>query len=266
MTPPGLLLALALHAGSASASPSASSAASPSALGGLTATQILELARDAQRLDRGYQRLRMVLVSKGGAERVRELELYTRRDEDATRTRLNILSPAEVAGTALVLVDMAQGEDQQLLYLPALKKVSLLVGLARRSSFVGSDLSHEDLDLSYAEGAAATILSQDATGWEIELLPAAGAPWSRLQIRVERPATIARRVDFYDKGGTLVKQIQVEELQTVAGRSLPRRTVIADLRRGTQTRIEVLETRSDLSEAELPLTLFQSTSLGSSAP
>jgi hypothetical protein len=250
-----LLLALALGSGAASAQGEEPSAG-----------EILEQARDAQRLDRGYQRLKMVLVSKSGTERVRELELYTRRDVDATRTRLNLLSPAEVADTVLILVDAAQGEDQQLLYLPALKKVSLLVGLARRSSFVGSDLSHEDLDLSYADGATARILAQDDQGWEIELLPAGEAPWSRLQLRVERAGMLARRVDFFDQGGTLVKQIRVEELNAVDGRALPQRTVIADLRRGTQTRVEVLETRTDLSEAELPLSLFQSTSLQSSAP
>lgn len=255
MTLPLLLLALMLSLGTASASP-----------GALTATQILEQARDAQRLDRGYQRLRMVLVSKTGGERFRELEVFTRRDADATRTRLNLLSPAEVAGTTLILVDVAQGEDQQILYLPALKKVSLLVGLARRSSFIGSDLSHEDLDLSYAEGATASILSQDAGGWEIELLPQGDGPWARLLVRVERPDMLARRIDFFDKTGAMVKQIRVEDLKPVGDRQLPQRTEIADLRRGTKTRIEVLETRSDLSEAELPLSLFQTTSLGGTAP
>ena len=53
-----------------------------SALAQQTPQEILEQAQQNQKVENSIQQLRMVLVSKSGAERVRELEMRVRRDED----------------------------------------------------------------------------------------------------------------------------------------------------------------------------------------
>lgn len=263
MTPRSLLLALPLAVLAGAPARATESRATAT---GATAMTLLEQARASMRPERGYQRLRMVIASPSGQERTRELEVFTRRDADATRVRLNLLGPAEVAGTSLILIDRVEGEDQQLLYLPALKKISVLVGLARRASFVGSDLNHEDLDLSYVEGGSACVLSEDTAGWEVELVPGADAPWSRMVVRVDRQGMLASRIDFYETSGVLARQVKVTERLDSGGLVLARTTVVSNLKRGSSTRIEVVDSRVDLSEDEVPLSLFSATSFPGNTP
>ncbi len=80
-----------------------------------TPEQILDEARKAQRIDRSIQKIRMTLVSRGGAERVREFELRVRRDGDVLKSWTRFSHPSDVAGTQLVVVDNPDQVDDQLL-------------------------------------------------------------------------------------------------------------------------------------------------------
>lgn len=89
---------------------------------------------------------RLELVEKSRAPRIRELVTY-RRDtgmgEKASHIRF--LGPADIAGTGLLSVSRADGEQEQSLYLPALDRVRRIASDRKGGRFVGSDIYYEDL-------------------------------------------------------------------------------------------------------------------------
>src|SRR5262245_36999228 len=129
-----------------------------------------------------HQRLKMKIVDRRGGERVRDLELYDRRDPgDEQKTILFFLTPPEVKGTAFLAFNHKGRPADQWLYLPELKRVRQITASSRKESFVGTDFSYHDLDLiqempSWTEADARSSLHDEETidgtpTYAIELVP-----------------------------------------------------------------------------------------------
>jgi len=99
---------------------------------------------DGQTLE---QDMLMLLIDKNGKERTRDLKSYGKdKGEDSHRTMF-FKSPADVKNTAFLTYDYddASKDDDQWLYLPALKKVKRIPSTDKSSSFMGSDFSYFDM-------------------------------------------------------------------------------------------------------------------------
>ena len=213
---------------------------------------ILEGARAAQKVDRSIQMIRMTLVSRGGSERVREFELRVRRDGDVLKSWTRFQHPADVAGTQLVVVDHPDTVDEQLLYLPALKRVNRIAGRARSGAFMGSDFRFEDLELSGAADATATLVSEDATTWVLDAIPGPQSSYGRLRLHVARGDHLPRKVEYFDKKGNAVKVLEVSEVIVEGDATIPKISTMRDLKRGTETRMEVLSHQLDVPPEQIP--------------
>ena len=223
--------------------------------------EVVEKAEELRRIDNSIQTVRMTLVSKSGSERTREFELKVRRDDDAVRSHTRFLSPADVAGTAMVIVDHPDQIDEQLLYVPALRRVTRISGKARSGSFLGSDFSFEDLELSDADSATHKMLSEDPDNWLVETIPGDGSAYGRVIATIRRSDHLPVKIEYFNKKGKAWKTLEVKDTLTTGGATYPKTSLMKDLIRGTTTRLEVLEYRVDVSRDELPDALFSQTAL-----
>lgn len=217
---------------------------------------VLQAAEEGRRVDNSAQRLRMVLISKSGAERVREFELKVRRDGDVLRSYTRFLSPADVAGTQLVVVDQPDTRDEQLLFLPALHRTNRIAGKARSGSFMGSDFAFEDLEVSSTQDATHSLVSEDGVQWVIDTVPGPESSYGRLRTTVRRSDKLPVKVEFFDKKGAPLKILEVTEVMSQGATTFPKVSLMTHLQAGTRTRIEVMESRQNLPPAELPDELF----------
>ena len=93
------------------------------------------------------QDMLMVLIDKNGKKRVRDLKSYS-KDFGADEHRILFFkSPADVKNTAFLTYDYDDPakDDDQWLYLPALKKVKRIPTADKSGSFMGSDFSYFDM-------------------------------------------------------------------------------------------------------------------------
>src|SRR5438034_11347731 len=138
-----------------------------------TARQILDrrkaLDDTTRHWDDRHQKMKLTIVDRRGGERVRELELFDRREPgDEQKTILFFLAPAEVKGTGFLALTHKGRPADQWLYLPELQRVRQITARTRNESFVGTDLSYHDLDLiqempSWSEADATSKLRADET-------------------------------------------------------------------------------------------------------
>ncbi len=226
--------------------------------GATTPEEILQKADELRKVANSAQKLRMTLVSKSGSERVREFETRVRRDDDALRSWTRFTHPSDVAGTQLVLVDHPDQADDQLLYLPALKRVNRIAGRARTGAFMGSDFAFEDLELQNTDDASHTVVSETAEAWVIQSVPgpSSTSSYGRVVATVRRADHLPTRVEYFDKKNELVKILEVKETLESEGRSYPKLSVMTNQKKGTATRLEVLEQRLNLPATELPDEMF----------
>ncbi len=123
------------------------------------------------------QDMLMVLIDKNGNERKRDLKSY---EKDFGADEYKILffkSPADVKNTAFLTYDYddPSRDDDQWLYLPALKKVKRIPSADKSSSFMGSDFSYFDMtdrdleDYDFKLLKETKVRGHDA--WMIEATP-----------------------------------------------------------------------------------------------
>ncbi len=108
------------------------------------------VAEQINEVDEGevrYSKVSMTLTDKRGKERVREAVIYRKYYGEEKRTVLFYLSPRNVRDTAFLTYDYPQVDvdDDQWLYLPALRKSRRISASDRGDYFLGTDLTYEDM-------------------------------------------------------------------------------------------------------------------------
>ena len=93
------------------------------------------------------QDMTMVLIDKNQNQRVRSLKTFSKDFSDSDRKIMFFLSPSDVKNTAFLNYDYTDPsrDDDQWLYLPALKKVKRIPSSDKSSAFMGSDFSYYDM-------------------------------------------------------------------------------------------------------------------------
>lgn len=226
-----------------------------------TAEEIVEKARDARSVENSAQTLEMVIVGKNGSERVRELEIKVKVDGDIRKSLARFTAPSDVSGTALLLIDHPDTVDEQLLYLPAVKRTNRISGNSRKGSFMGSDFSYEDMEFSDPPDATYTVTSDTSDTWVIETNPGADSSYGKLITTVRKADYVPTTIQFFDKDNELLKELTVTDTTQESGLTLVTASTMKNVQKNTSTRLTVKSHKLNLPEAELPDALFTKTSL-----
>ncbi len=226
--------------------------AGPALAEDLEAGRILEDARRRYRVENAIQTVEMTLVSRTGKERVRSFELELRRDGEVLRSYARFTAPSDVAGTQLVLVDHPDREDHQLLYLPALERVTRVAGKARSGSFMGSDFRYSDLELDAGDGASHALLREDDQTWVVRTTCGPDAAEHHFDTWVTKSDSLPRRVEWFDADGQLTRHMTVERVELRDGVPVPMESRMDDLKRGTSTRLEITSIDVNVPPERLP--------------
>ena len=110
----------------------------------------LRIAREASARDDGFgdftAGMTMVLRDRHGRESVRRMRFKVLEvPGDGDKSLFVFDQPRDVRGTALLTHAHTNAQDDQWLYLPALKRVKRINAARRSGSFMGSEFSYEDM-------------------------------------------------------------------------------------------------------------------------
>jgi len=121
--------------------------------------------------------MKMVLIDKNGKKRVRDLKTYGKDFGEDSYSIMFFKSPADVKNTSFLTYDYdnASKDDDQWLYLPALKKVKRIPSSDKSSSFMGSDFSYFDMTDRNLEDFDFKLLKETTVrgnaAWMVESTP-----------------------------------------------------------------------------------------------
>ena len=123
------------------------------------------------------QDMLMILIDKNAKKRTRDIKSYSKDFGEDEYRIMFFKSPADVKNTSFLTYDYddADKDDDQWLYLPALKKVKRIPSADKSGSFMGSDFSYfdmtdrdlEDYDFKFIKDTK--VYGKDA--WMIESTP-----------------------------------------------------------------------------------------------
>jgi hypothetical protein len=113
----------------------------------LTGREIMDLVDVRDDGDRSVQDMRMILIDKNGSQRKRTIRAYRMDVGVDKHSIMFFLDPADVKDTGFLTYDYDDPEkdDDQWLYLPALKKTKRIASGDKSGSFMGSDFTYADM-------------------------------------------------------------------------------------------------------------------------
>ena len=216
------------------------------------------------------RRVVMELSGRRGGKRTREAMLFHRFFGKEKRIALFYLSPVPIRGTAFLTWDQHEGRDLQWLYLPALRKTRRITTRDRGKSFMGTDLSYEDLkrELKISEADYTFERVGHKACDEAQCAGVEGTPvspeiarelgYGRVRWWIDPSNWMVRLAEYWDPGGRALKTTHVEDIHKVDGIWSAGRIEVSNLQTGHRSvfRVEDLDLAT-----EVPADLFEKNSL-----
>ena len=187
-----------------------------------------EIAIEADKRSSGFTdyivKMTMILRNRDGNESRREMRsevLETSNDGDKSLTIFD--TPRNVKGTAMLTITHKTGDDDQWLYLPALKRVKRISSTNKSGSFMGSEFSYEDLGSREVEKYDYHYLRDEECGagtcFVLELTPkdTKNSGYSHIFSWLDHEHYRAIKEEYYDRKSRLLKTLFLEEYKQYLG-------------------------------------------------
>ena len=222
-----------------------------------TARAIMERVKAQDRTKDTTVEMKMELVNARGSKRERQLTQVTKTGADDNRKQLiRFLAPADIAGTGFLSIEHSDRDDDNYLYLPALRKTRRIAGSDKTDKFVGSEFSYEDLDYknlgAYDYKTTGTEKTDGIDTWIVEATPAhpqkkKETGYSKRELWISQDHHLIVQAKFYDKKGKYVKLFAASEIRQVPGTEKwrPYRLTMADVLKGKKTVLDISDYKID---------------------
>ena len=220
------------------------------------AREIMQRVQDRDDGDDQTSKMQMILIDKRGKQRVRELTTFAKDKGEDDYSMMFFLSPADVKDTGFLTYDYddAERDDDQWLYLPALKKSKRIASSDKSGSFMGSDFSYADMTERPLEKYEYELIQESEVDghpvWVIQSTPIdedeideTGYTKSVQFVRKDNDVVIRSKI--WVKKGKRNKYLEVQELEQIDGIWVP--TVMTmTTKKGKQTLHKTILRTSDV--------------------
>ena len=173
---------------------------------------------------------------------------------------LRFTAPAEVKGVALLIVNHPDRASDQWMWTPGIERDRRIALQDRSTRFFGTDFSFEDLEERDVDQYDYSLAGDDAVDgapcWKIHSTPkeSKSSQYTRSIVWIRKDNYAFARIENYIKDQA-VRRLNYADIQNVQGIWTARQLEMADLRRGSRTRLTLdkLEYNVALKEEDFTL-------------
>jgi outer membrane lipoprotein-sorting protein len=182
----------------------------------------LAIARAADARENGFgdfsSDMEMILRNRHGQESRRAIRIRTLEVEGDGDKSLTIFdSPGDVKGTALLTFSHKVSDDDQWLFLPALKRVKRIASRNKSGSFMGSEFAYEDIasqeveKYTYKYLGDALYNGHDCTMVERSPVDAANSGYTRMVSWQDKDEYRLWKVEYSDRKASHLKTLILDD-------------------------------------------------------
>lgn len=225
----------------------------------MSGRDIMQKVKDRDNGNNAVMDMEMILIDSKGNKRERTIRSFTRdakANPDDSESIMFFVAPANVENTGFLTYDYDDGDkdDDQWLYLPALKKVKRIAAADKSGSFMGSDFTYADMSSPDIDDYEYQVMKEvDINGhktWQIlstpkteEEVERTGYTKSVVFVRQDNFVVI-RSVNWVKKGNKQ-KYMEVKELKQIDGIWTPTELVMTT-KKGKETEHASILRMSDI--------------------
>lgn len=181
----------------------------------------LQIATEMDARDLGFgdtsSVLTMTLRNSHGEQVTRQMQSRSLEVEnDGDKSMIIFEDPADVKGTALLTFSHKTEDDDQWLYLPALKRVKRISSRNKSGPFMGSEFAYEDLSSQEVEKYTYKYLRDEsiegADYFVMERFPTdKKSGYTRQVVWVDKDEYIVFKIDYYDRKASHLKTLRMDD-------------------------------------------------------
>lgn len=181
------------------------------------AAEGLAIARSCDAANAGFgseeAELEMVLVNASGDRVTRKLAMKSIEIEgDGDRSMLTFLWPPDVKGTRLLTHTHPGDDDDQWLFLAAMKRIKRISSRSQSGAFMGSEFAFEDLGSQEVSKYRWTLDGEAQVDgrptWTLTRVPVSKrSGYSKQVVSMDQGYKQPVRIDFYDRKGARLKTL-----------------------------------------------------------
>ncbi|MDZ7859192.1 MAG: outer membrane lipoprotein-sorting protein [Candidatus Krumholzibacteriota bacterium] len=167
-------------------------------------------------------KLTMTLINSRGEKRMREIKQYIKDFGSEEKKIMFFISPADIRNTSFMnwSYDKEGRDDDQWIYLPALKRVKRISSDSKSDYFMGSDFTYDDLGDRHPSEDTHKLLRQEKVDGEdcyvVESIPKEeGYMYSRTLTWVIKEKWVGLKKEFYDEDGEHLKTLSVKKYEKI---------------------------------------------------
>jgi len=186
-----------------------------------------QLAQKSDTVISGYQdassQMHMTLINANGQKRERLMKMIVLEKEGGDKSLMEFLSPADVKGTKFLSYEHVTKDDDQWLYLPALKRVKRIASKNKSGAFMGSEFSYEDLSSYNVDkytyvGDAQEVKLNEKKMYKGESQPVSkNSGYTKQVFWVDAQNFLIVKMDYYDRKKELLKTARYEDYKKISG-------------------------------------------------
>ena len=178
----------------------------------LLALTNLEVAQKSEDVMSGFgdatSTMQMTLINAAGQQKVRTMKMQVLEGKDEDKSLMEFLTPADVKGTKFLSYEHVNKDDDQWLYLPALKRVKRIASKNKSGAFMGSEFSYEDLSAfnvkKYIYEDAQATLSGNL--YIIQSKPVSKySGYTKLVSYIDSKTFLVQKMEYFDRKNELLK-------------------------------------------------------------
>ena len=204
-------------------------------------------------------RVSMTLINQQGGERKRELTMLRKNMGSGGEQRYYMYfhAPPDVKGTTFLVWKYPAKDDDRWIFIPAIKLVRRIAASDRRSSFVGSDFTYEDISGRDVSDETHTLLRsetlEDRPCYVLESRPVASADYARRVGWIDSERWIPLKEEYFDGRGQKIRLFSADRVEEIGGHWTVTRRTMRSLQAGKRTDVTFQDVSYDQS---LPDNLF----------
>ncbi|VVH60671.1 Outer membrane lipoprotein-sorting protein [uncultured Gammaproteobacteria bacterium] len=199
----------------------------------LTGLEIMQKVDDRDDGSSITSTLQMILIDKHNKKRIRQMRTFSKDINENTKHKsIFFLSPSDVKNTAFLTFDYSDDnkDDDQWMYLPALKKTKRIPASDKNSAFMGSDFSYADMTDNNLDDYHFKLLKESVIKrknsknpvWVIQSLPKNQAVtdetgYTKSILYIRKDNYILARAKLYLKKTNKIKYMDVRKMKKING-------------------------------------------------
>ncbi len=189
--------------------------------------------------------MRVEITAANGERTTRTVAMYRRQCGDEFRNLLVFRDPPDLTGAAVLTTSRPERRPDMWMYLPELGRVRQLNAFAQSETFMGSDVTYEDLGAIAIDGRASRLVAEAALDGEpvykVESQPRPGEAWSHVRSWVSRTTYLPLRIEYFDRVGALARVARFRDVRLVRGIPTPFSIEMENTETGHRTALTLLE-------------------------